>query len=162
MTANSGASVATVAGVPWVEGEYQAAPVQQQYSVNAGATSLTLVAADIYGGSVEHILNLTGAPTAAQNATLPTVAALIAAIPDCAAGNSYKLRIYGNGTSSGVWTVLTNAGSGTWTLTGTMTIPIVSGGPGFRDFFVTITNVTAGSLAATILSVGTGNASAAL
>jgi len=153
----TGASVAALTSVPALEGEYIDAPVQQQYSTNSGATSLTLAAADIYGGAVEHTLNLTGAPTAAQNAQLPTVAALIAAIPNVVAGNSYKLRILGNGTSSGVWTVITNAGSGTWTLTGAMTIPVVNGGAGFRDFYVTVTNVTPGSLAATLQSLGTGN-----
>jgi hypothetical protein len=137
----------TVAG-QWHTIVCQSSIVNQAYSTNSSTSASTvLVAADVFGGATEHTLNLTGAITVASNAQMPLATALIAAIPNARAGNTYKLRIInGGGTGSGVWTVTTNVG---WTLTGTMTI---AASLGYRDFYVTLT-----SLAAVVLqSLGSG------
>ena len=115
-----------------------------KYNTNAATSSTTLAAADISGGN-DVCLNLTGALAAGANATLPTVAALVAAIPNVQAGQSYNVRIINSSSGAFAWTVLTNTG---WTLNGTMTVNQNT----WRDFYVTFTSTTA----ATLQSVGTG------
>lgn len=123
---------------------------QQAYVTNGATASLTLPTTNVYNGSVEQTLNLTGAITTAQNAQMPTVASIIAAafpygfVP----GQAYKLRIINSGgTAAGVWTITTNTG---WTLNGTtMNIPIAAAGVNnFRDFYVTFASATAATLQA--------------
>ena len=130
---------------------------RSKYNTNSSTSASTiLTASNIYGGTEEIYLNLTGAITSASNAQLPTVAALmavwsqdnpwLASTRNTAINPTLHLRIYNTGgTSSGVWTITTNTG---WTLNGTMTIPI----GGYRDFIVTITSGT--SSTATLQSLG--------
>jgi hypothetical protein len=113
------------------------------YSASASAVSFTATPAQISGGSAIAVLDLTGAPAAAENLTLPTVAALVAALPGAAIGDSWILRVKNTGDTS-AWTVLTNTG---WTLNG-----IVAVAQGFRDFVVTLTSLTT----ATLQNVGSG------
>jgi len=124
---------------------------QQIYSTNSSVSASTLLTgANIFGGSIEHVLNLTGAISAASNAQLPTVANLLVAIGGLFQINqTFKLRIInGGGSGSGVWTVTTNTG---WTLNGTMTIAVGA----WREFIVTLT--APATPTATLQSVGAGN-----
>lgn len=112
----------------------------QVYNTDAQTATIVLTGADISGAAVEVDLALTGAITTAQNAQLPTVAALLAALPAEAIGQTYKLRVLNiGGTTSGVFTIVTNTG---WTLTGTMTIAVGA----YRDFLVKLTSLTAATL----------------
>lgn len=115
------------------------------YNTNAAVASATLSAANVTGGYNEVTLNLTGTLTGAANAQLPTVAALVAAIPDAVVGQSYKLRIINSSSGNFAWTVTTNTG---WTLGGTMSIAQNT----WRDFYVTLNTLTA----ATLQQTGTG------
>jgi hypothetical protein len=90
-------------------------------------------------------LALTGTASTGVALTLPTVAALAAALPSTFAGQSWILRIYNNTTQT--VTVTTSTG---WTLTGTMTIL----NNVWRDFVITMTSATA----AVIQNVGSGTA----
>ena len=118
----------------------------QVYNTDSQTSSIVLTAADVTGAPVEVVLGLTGAITTAQNAQMPTVAALVAAIPNAVVGQTYKLRVINvGGTSSGAFTITTNTG---WTLTGTMSIAINT----WRDFIVTLNSLTA----ATLQDVGAG------
>lgn len=131
---------------------YQLVPkTHQAYTTNSSTSaSLALVAADIYGATLEYTLNLTGAITSASNAHLPTVPALVTGIGVGAyPGQTYKLRIInGGGSSSGVWTII-NASDSSWTINGTPTIAITLG---YRDFYITLNSLTA----ATLQSIGSG------
>lgn len=115
-----------------------ASPVAAGYSAANSAVSFTATAAQIGGGAAFNELDLTGNPAGAANVTLPTVAALVAALPNPVAGTSYLLRIK-NSANSGTWTVVTNTG---WTLNGTVTIATGT----WRDFVVTLTSLTAATL----------------
>ncbi len=117
------------------------------YNTNTATSATTLTAANISGGNVEVTLNMTGTLAGAANATLPTVASLVAAIPGASVGQSYKLRIINSGAGAFAWTVVTNTG---WTLAGTMTVANLA----YRDFYVTLTSLTA----ATLQAIGGGTA----
>ena len=117
------------------------------YNTNAATTSATLTAANISGGYAEVDLALTGTLGAGANATLPTVAALVAQLVNVVPGQTYKLRIVNGSSANFAWTVVTNTGWGT--LNGTMTIAQNT----WRDFIVKFTSLTA----ATLQSVGTGS-----
>lgn len=115
------------------------------YNTNTAVASTVLTAANITGGYNEVTLNMTGTLTGAANEQLPTVAALVAAIPNAVAGQSYKLRIINSSSGNFAWTVTTNTG---WTLSGNMAIAQNT----WRDFYVTLTSLTA----ATLQQIGTG------
>ena len=123
-------------------------PIPVVYTTNAGTSGLTLSAANIYAGSNETTLNMTGTLGAGANAQLPLVTALVSQIPNAISGQSYKLRIINSSGAAFAWTVTTNTG---WTLNGTMSISQNT----WRDFYVTLTSLTA----ATIQSIGTGTQS---
>ena len=134
----------------WHTVAYSNVPQPLAYVANAATSSTTLTAANIAGGAnsnspVEVDLNLTGALAAGATATLPTVAALVAAIPNAIAGQTYKLRVINSSTGAFAWTLSTAAG---WTLNGTMSVAQNT----WRDFVVTLTSLSA----ATLQSVGTG------
>lgn len=132
----------------WVEtaaGGGAVADVSAAYSAANSAVSFTATAAQISGGSAFVELDLTGNPAGAANVTLPTVAALVAAIVGVGIGDSYVLRIK-NSANSNTWTVVTAAG---WTLAGTMTIATTT----WRDFTVTMT----AAATATLQNAGGGN-----
>jgi hypothetical protein len=115
------------------------------YNTNTSTSGTTLTGANLTGGLLEVTLNMTGTLGGAANAQLPTVANLVAAIPNAIAGQSYKLRIINSSSGAFAWTVTTNTG---WTLSGTMTIAQNT----WRDFYVTLTTTAA----AVLQQVGTG------
>ena len=108
------------------------------YNASSSAIAFTATAAQISGGSAFVELDLTGNPAAGAALTLPTVASLIAALPNPIAGDSYVLRVK-NSANSGTWTVTTNTG---WTLTGTMTVATGT----WRDFVLTLSSLAAATL----------------
>jgi Pectate lyase superfamily protein len=114
------------------------------YSTNAATGSTVLTAASISGGSSEVTLNMTSL-TGSGTLTLPTVAALLAALINPVPGQTYKLRIINS--NSGTWTVAASVG---WTLVGTMSIIANS----YRDFYVTINTVA--NPGAMLQSIGIG------
>lgn len=131
----------------------QSAAASAQVAYNAVSTApttnnLNLTAANISGGSVKTVLNLTATLAAAATATLPTVAALVAALQaaniDVQAGASYELDILNTSSGNFAWTVTTNTG---WTLNNTMSISQNVG----RQFTLTFTSLTA----AVLQSLGT-------
>jgi hypothetical protein len=119
--------------------------VSAAYNAANNAVGFTATGAQISGGSAFVCLDLTGAAGGAANVQLPTVAALVAAIPNPVIGDSYVLRIR-NFANTGIWTVTTNTG---WTLNGAMTIAAT---PAWTDFIVSLTSLTA----ATLQRVGAG------
>jgi hypothetical protein len=124
---------------------------QNTYSTATNTTSFTATAAQICGGVSTTLLNLTGTLASGQNITLPTAASLIPQLLSVGlvpqVGDSFELNILNSSSAAFSWTVLTNTG---WTLTGTMTIAQNT----MRRFAVTFTNVTAGSVAVTLQSLG--------
>lgn len=129
---------ATVAG-KWHTIYYNPIMLQQAYNTNTATTGATLTAANVTGGSEEVVLNMTGTLGAGANLQMPTVAAVIAAIPNATIGSTYKLRIWNSSAANFAWTVTTNT---TWTLTGTMTIAQNTA----RDFIVSLQSATTGTL----------------
>lgn len=115
------------------------------FNTNSATSGATLTGANITGGQLEVTLNLTGTLSGAANAQLPTVANLVAAIPNAVAGQTYRLRIINSSGGADTWTITTNTG---WTLTGTMTIADDT----WRDFYLTLTTTSA----AVLQSIGTG------
>lgn len=118
------------------------------YSANTATSATTLTVANITG-SGDVVLNMTGTLTGAANATLPTVANLVAGLtsPPVSVNTTYRLRIINSSSGAFAWTVVTAAG---WTLNGTMSVAQNT----WRDFIVTVTAL--GTPAATLQSIGTG------
>lgn len=112
----------------------------------SNTTSFTATGAQVAGGK-DVTLRLTGVLASGQNITLPTAAAIVAAIPGATVGMSYPLRIINTSGGAFSWTVVTNTGL---TLTGTLTIAQNT----FRDFYVTLTSLTA----VTVTARGVGTA----
>jgi hypothetical protein len=115
------------------------------YNTNSATSGTTLTGANLTGAINEVTLGLTGTLGGDANAQLPTVANLVAAIPNAVAGQSYKVRVINASSANHVWTITTNTG---WTLNGTMTIAQNT----WRDFFLTLTTTSA----AVLQSIGTG------
>lgn len=112
-------------------------------------TTQTLTAAMISAPNARFVSHVsTGGST--PSLTMPLATALLAALPNAVVGTSYVLRFIN--TNSGTTTIVTNTG---WTLTGTLTLATNT----TRDFLVTLTNITTGSVAATGVSIGTGTTS---
>lgn len=113
---------------------------QQKYNVRADTSAAALVGGDITGAGDTVILNMTGTLGAGAAVTLPTVAALVAAMTAAGItptpGTSYELDIYNSSGANFAWTITTNTG---WTLTGTMTVAQNT----FRRCIVTFTSLTA-------------------
>lgn len=125
-------------------------PQQVYNAVSTAPTTnnLQLTGANITGGSVLVVLNLTTALGAGATATLPTVANLVTAMTSASlnptAGSSYELDIYNSSSGNFAWTTTTNTG---WTLSGTaQTIAQNT----TRKYIVTLTTLTA----ATLQSIG--------
>lgn len=111
-----------------------------------GGSTATLTAAMIASAGSRFVVHVsTGGST--PSLTLPLVTALLTALPLAIVGTGYVLRIINS--NSGTATIVTNTG---WTTSGTLTIATNT----WRDFIVSVTNITSGSAAATITSVGTG------
>ena len=117
-------------------------------TTNAATSGTTLTAANITGATDEVDLSLTGSLGGAANAQLPTVASVLALLPNAVVGQSYKLRVI-NVSSGYTWTLTTNTGWGT--LSGTVTIATAT----WRDFIISFTSIT--NATATITNVGGGN-----
>ncbi|MFB9123295.1 hypothetical protein E2553_00235 [Paraburkholderia dipogonis] len=121
------------------------------YNAATNTTGFTAAPQQI-SGAAQNFLNLTGTLGAAANMQLPTVAALIAALPSVVQNNpvglSFQLRVINSSSGAFAWTTTTNTG---WTLAGTMSMAQNT----WRDFIITITSATT----ATIQSVGTGTQS---
>jgi hypothetical protein len=114
---------------------------QAAFNANTATASTTLTAANISGGGASVDLAMTGTLTGAANATLPTVAALVAVLHSPTIGTSYRLRVINESSGNFAWTVLTATG---WTLGGTMSIPQNT----WREFVVTLTSLTTANLQA--------------
>ena len=115
------------------------------FTSNTATASTTLTPANISGGLSSVDLAMTGALAAAGTATLPTVAALIAAEGAPQVGDSYRLRVINESSGAFAWTIATAAG---WTLTGTMSVAQNT----WREFILTLTSATT----ATLQSVAVG------
>lgn len=123
-------------------------PLQEAiYNADAATASKTLSGTEM-SGAAQVFLAFTGTFGAAGALTLPTVAALIAALPAAVQSNpvgiTWQLRVINVGTTQTL-TMTTNTG---WTLSGTMTLATAT----FRDFVITITSLTTAS----IQNVGSG------
>ena len=116
------------------------------YNTNTATSGTTLTSANISGANQKVVLNLTGTLGGGANAQLPTVANLVAAIPNAAAGQSYELRVINSSSANFAWAITTNTG---WTLNGTM---ITISQNTWRDFLVTLTTTSA----AVLQTVGNG------
>lgn len=119
------------------------------YKTNSAVIDTTLLGTDIAGAYDNMVLNMTGVLGAGRTATLPTVNAIVSALPNPANGQSYMLRIINSSSAAFSWTIQTNTG---WTLNGTMTIAQNT----WRDFLVTVTTAISLVKEATLQSVGTG------
>ena len=121
--------------------------VQSSYAANTATTAATLNAANITKGTVFSVIDMTGTLGASVALTLPTVAAVVTALGSrFVVGMSWTLRIINDSGATFSWTLTTNTGWGT--LGGTQSIAQDT----FRDFVLTLTSATAG----TVQSVGTG------
>lgn len=118
-----------------------------QYAAATNTSGFTATGAQV-AGAADVTLNLTGAMGADANIQLPAAVDLVAAIPNARAGMSFKLRIINSSSVNHVWTATTNTGL---TLNGTMTMAQNT----FRDFYVTLTSLTA----VAIQAIGTGTQS---
>ena len=111
-------------------------------------TTNALIPAATLAAAADVTLNMTGALGSGQTLTMPTVAQLIAALPESAnlgTGVQIKLRIINSGAGAFAWTLTTAA---TWTMNGTMTIAQNT----WREFLITIQGPTTG----TVQQRGTG------
>jgi hypothetical protein len=116
-------------------GGAQNAVALTQYSIVATNTPATLTGAQMAGGA-DVTIDMTAALAGAGTLNSATAAQIVAAIPNAQPGFSYNLRIINNSSGAFAWTLTTAAGI---TLNGTMTIAQAS----FRDFYVTLTSLTA-------------------
>jgi len=115
-------------------------PITEKITQTAKTDSVTLTIAELLTKVID------GTPTAAANYTLPTAAALVAGIVDCAVGTSFHFYI--NNKSAGANTITVVAGGAT--LDGTVTVAqnVV------REFVIIVTNVTGSSEAYSCYGLG--------
>lgn len=114
-----------------------------KYTAQTDTTNATVATANMVARNA--ILNMTGTLGSGQTLTLPTVAQLVALIPEWVVGMSIRFRVINSGGGAFAWTLTTAA---TWTMTGTMTVAQNT----WRDFLVTFQSATTG----TVQQVGTG------
>lgn len=120
-------------------------PVQSGYIANTVSASATLVAGNVFIGEAFTALDMTGSLSATGTLTLPSVAALQAAIPAPTSTTSWLWRILNHSASANSWTLGATTG---YTLSGTLTVAQST----FRDFAVKFTS----NSAVTIQDVGGG------
>lgn len=120
---------------------------QTKYGAATNTAAFTATGAQ-FAGAQDVTLNLTGALAGAANITTPTAAQILAAIPNGAVGQSYRLRIINSSGGAFAWTVVADASV---TLTGTASIAQNT----WRDFYVTVLTATTASMQA----IGTGTQS---
>lgn len=89
---------------------------------------------------------LDGTPTAAATYTFPTAALMVAGIPGCKVGMSFRVLV---NAKAATHTITVAAGSG-GTADGTLTVATAV----IREFVITITNVTSGSEAYALYGLG--------
>lgn len=118
-----------------------------QYAAATNTSGFTSTGAQV-AGAADVTLNLTGTLGAGANIQSPAAADIVAAVPNARAGESYKLRIINSSSANFAWTLTTNTGN---TLTGTMSVAQNT----WRDFYVTLTSLTA----VAIQAIGTGTQS---
>jgi hypothetical protein len=111
-------------------------------TVNAVAAAVTYSVAEILSG-----LLLRDALSAARADLLPTAAAIVAAINGCQVGTSFRTWIRNTGAGAGSITLTTNTGL---TLSGTVAIVFQQQ----KELLFVVTNVTPGSEAVTVYSLG--------
>ena len=117
----------------WVVMSMQLRPrwITEKTTQTAKTDSVTLTIAELLTKVID------GSPTGAANYTLPTAAALVAGIEDCAVGTSFHFYI--NNKASGADTITVVAGGAS--LDGTITVAqnVV------REFVIIVTNITGAS-----------------
>ena len=114
---------------------------------NDNGTTQNLTVAQISSAGFDDVYHRsTGGAT--PTLTLPTVASMLALLPDVVVGSTWYVRIINN--NSGTATIALPGGGG-WTSSGTLTLATNT----WRDFVISVTSLT-GIGAATITSVGTG------
>lgn len=119
------------------------------YATNAATSAATATVGSIGSpGANDLTLNMTGTLGAGAALTLPTVAALLATLPNAVPGQSWNFRLLNTGGGAFAWTLTTSAGWGT--LGGTQSVAQNT----WRDFIITITSVSAAT--GTVQSVGVG------
>jgi uncharacterized protein (DUF111 family) len=111
-------------------------------TVNAVAAAVTYTTAEILSG-----LLLRDALSSARADLLPTAAAIVAAINGCQVGTSFRTWIRNTGAGAGSITLTTNTGL---TLSGTVAIVFQQQ----KELMFVVTNVTPGSEAVTVYSLG--------
>lgn len=110
----------------------------------------TLTVAQMLGGFIVFDTS-----SGARNLTLPSAAAIVAAIQGCQVGTSFRFLV--KNTSAGAGTITLVAGTG---VTLTPASPTVTFGQA-REFLVNVTKNTYGSEAVTVYTIGAGSATAA-
>ena len=135
LPANQGALFFCNAAGTWLAPTLRDAIPEAQYAAASNTTNFTATGAQV-AGAQDVTLECTGALGSGQALTLPTAAAIVAALPNAYVGKTYKLRIINRSAGAFAWTVTTNTGL---TLTGTMTIAQNT----YRDFVVTLTSLSA-------------------
>lgn len=111
-------------------------------TVNAVAAAVTFTVAEILSGLV-----LRDTLSNARADLLPTAAAIVAAINGCQVGQSFRTLIRNTSAGAGSITLTTNTGL---TLSGTMAIVFQQQ----KELMFVVTNVTPGSEAVTVYSMG--------
>jgi len=111
-------------------------------TVNAVAAAVTYTVAEILSGFL-----LRDALSSARADLLPTAAAIVAAINGCQVGTSFRTWIRNTGAGAGSITLTTNTGL---TLSGTVAIVFQQQ----KELLFVVTNVTPGSEAVTVYSLG--------
>jgi len=111
-------------------------------TVNAVAAAVTYTVAEILSGLI-----LRDALSSARADLLPTAAAIVAAINGCQVGTSFRTWIRNTGAGAGSITLTTNTGL---TLSGTVAIVFQQQ----KELLFVVTNVTPGSEAVTVYSLG--------
>lgn len=105
-----------------------------QYAANSATAGFTATGAEV-AGARHCTLDLTGVLAGAANVQMPTAVALVAAIPNAKAGETYVLRVENNSTGAFTWTLTVNTGL---TINGTITVAQNT----WREFLVTMTSLT--------------------
>ena len=120
----------------WVSGNNKAALPQGKYTLDSSDTTGFTATGAQMAGAESVVFDCTGTLGSGQTITPPTVANLIAAIPNAFVGQTYRLRVMNRSSANFAWTIGAQTG---YTLTGTMTIAQNT----YREFLVTLTSLKA-------------------
>lgn len=111
----------------------------EAYQTNSATSTTSLTVNNVLSGLQETVLQMTGTLGAAATATLPGVAAIVAALPDARAGQTWRLRVMNTSGANFGWTIAAGSGGST---NGTMTVAQNA----WRDFILTLTSLSAYSI----------------